>query len=82
MAHKTGAGSSRNGRDSQPKYRGVKVYGGERVKAGGIILRQVGTHFKCGANVKLARDFSIFALKEGTVKFDHLKRVHVVPSSS
>ena len=79
MAHKTGQGSVKNGRDSNPKYRGVKVYGSSRVKAGGIIVRQKGTHFKAGRNVGLGRDYTLFALKEGIVSFDHRKRVHVSP---
>lgn len=74
MAHKVGQGSSTNGRDSQPKYRGVKVYGGQQVKAGGIIVRQAGTKFKAGKNTGLGRDFTIFALAEGVVKFDKTRR--------
>ena len=69
MAHKKGQGSSRNGRDSNPKYRGVKVSGGQAVRAGGIIIRQVGTPFKAGHNVGLGRDFTLFALRDGTVTF-------------
>jgi large subunit ribosomal protein L27 len=69
MAHKKGQGSSRNGRDSNPKYRGVKASGGQAVQAGSIIVRQVGTPFKPGHNVGLGRDFTIFALCEGTVNF-------------
>jgi large subunit ribosomal protein L27 len=69
MAHKKGQGSSRNGRDSNPKYRGVKVSGGQAVQAGGIIVRQVGTPFKPGHNVGLGRDFTLFALRDGTVTF-------------
>lgn len=69
MAHKKGQGSSRNGRDSNPKYRGVKVAGGQAVRAGGIIIRQVGTPFKPGHNAGLGRDFTIFALRDGTVTF-------------
>ena len=67
MAHKKGQGSSRNGRDSNPKYRGVKVYGGQVIRAGGIIVRQCGTPFKPGMNVGMGRDFTLFALRDGRV---------------
>ncbi|HNZ07707.1 MAG: 50S ribosomal protein L27 [Candidatus Cloacimonetes bacterium] len=70
MAHKKGVGSSRNGRDSNPKYRGVKKYGSELVVAGNIIVRQKGTKFHPGANVGIGRDFTIFSLIDGTVKFE------------
>lgn len=70
MAHKKGQGSTRNGRDSQPKMRGVKCFGGELVKPGSIIIRQVGTVFHPGKNVGLGRDFTIYALQEGYVKFE------------
>ena len=70
MAHKKGQGSSRNGRDSQPKMRGVKKYGGEILKAGGIIVRQCGTKFHPGVNVGMGRDFTLFALTDGQVKFE------------
>jgi len=69
MAHKKGGGSTRNGRDSKPKYRGVKVYGGQTIQAGGIIIRQVGTPFKPGANVGMGRDRTLFALRDGSVRF-------------
>ena len=69
MAHKKGQSSSRNGRDSNPKYRGVKVYGGQKVSAGSIIVRQVGTVFHPGRNVGCGRDFTLFALKDGVVSF-------------
>jgi len=69
MAHKKGAGSSRNGRDSQGQRRGVKRYGGEEVLAGNILVRQVGTVIHPGANVGLGKDFTLFALKNGVVKF-------------
>ncbi len=69
MAHKKGQGSSRNGRDSNPKYRGVKCFGGEVVKAGSIIIRQCGTKFKPGKNVGLGKDYTIFALQPGVVSF-------------
>ena len=69
MAHKKGQGSSRNGRDSNPQYRGVKLFGGQSVRAGGIIVRQCGTKFKPGKNVGLGRDYTIYALTDGVVKF-------------
>ncbi len=78
MAHKQGQGSSRNGRDSAPKHRGVKRYGGETVKAGTIIVRQCGTHFKPGLNVKRAGDDTLFATAAGTVKFESTNRVSVL----
>ena len=68
MAHKKGVGSSRNGRDSNPKYRGVKKYGSEYVLAGNIIVRQKGTKFHPGANVGMGRDFTLFSLIDGQVK--------------
>jgi large subunit ribosomal protein L27 len=70
MAHKKGQGSTRNGRDSQPKMRGVKRYAGQVVKAGSILVRQVGTKYHPGANVGIGRDFTLFALIEGEVKFE------------
>ena len=70
MAHKKGQGSSRNGRDSKPKYLGVKKYGGEIVKPGAIIVRQRGTQFHPGVNVGIGRDHTIFALIDGQVKFE------------
>ncbi len=70
MAHKKGQGSSRNGRDSKPKYRGVKKYGGEIVKAGNIIVRQCGTKFYPGPGVGIGNDFTLFALVAGEVKFE------------
>ncbi len=71
MAHKKAGGSTRNGRDSNPKYLGVKRYGGESVLAGNIIVRQRGTHFHAGDNVGVGRDYTLFALKDGKVKFQH-----------
>jgi len=76
MAHKKGQGSSRNGRDSNPKYHGVKLYGGQAAKAGSILVRQCGTAFKPGANVGMGRDYTLFALVPGTVVFNG-KRVSV-----
>jgi large subunit ribosomal protein L27 len=76
MAHKKGQGSTRNGRDSNPQYRGVKVYGGAFVTAGSIIIRQRGTQYHPGFNVGLGTDYTIFALKDGTVEFQG-RKVHV-----
>ena len=70
MAHKKGVGSSRNGRDSQPKMLGIKAYGGEAVTAGSIIVRQRGTVVRPGQNVGVGRDHSIFALIDGIVRFE------------
>lgn len=70
MAHKKGVGSSRNGRDSNPKYLGVKLFGGQAVEAGNIIVRQRGTQFHPGPGVGLGRDHTLFALVDGTVSFD------------
>ncbi len=69
MAHKKAGGSTRNGRDSNPKYLGVKRYGGESVAAGNIIVRQRGTHFHAGDNVGVGRDHTLFALAAGKVNF-------------
>ena len=71
MAHKKGVGSSRNGRDSNPQYLGIKKYGGEVVKAGNIIVRQNGTKWHPGSNVGLGTDYTIFALVDGVVRFEH-----------
>ncbi len=70
MAHKKGGGSTRNGRDSNPKMLGVKAYGGESVSAGSIIVRQRGTQFHPGVNVGLGKDHTLFALTDGQVKFE------------
>ena len=70
MAQKKGGGSTRNGRDSKPKMLGVKVYGGQTVSAGSIIVRQRGTRFHAGTNVGMGRDHTLFALVDGTVSFD------------
>jgi len=80
MAHKKAGGSTRNGRDSNPKFLGVKRYGGESVEAGNILVRQRGTRFHAGDNVGIGRDHTLFALAEGTVKFSvkgSLKRKYV-----
>jgi large subunit ribosomal protein L27 len=70
MAHKKAGGSTRNGRDSNPKFLGVKRYGGEAVLAGNILVRQRGTRFHAGANVGVGRDHTLFALADGKVKFE------------
>jgi len=69
MAHKKGQGSTRNGRDSNPQFRGVKIYGGQQIRTGAIIIRQCGTPFKPGRNVGRGRDDTLFALRDGTVSF-------------
>lgn len=80
MAHKKGQGSSRNGRDSNPKMLGVKLYGGQRARAGSILCRQNGTRWRPGKNVGVGRDWTIFALVDGTVKFDQEgRRINIVP---
>ena len=73
MAHKKGQGSTRNGRDSNAKRRGVKRYDGQVVRAGNIIVRQCGTHIHPGPNVGMGRDFTLFALVDGTVKFENFR---------
>ncbi len=79
MAHKKGQGSCRNGRDSVSKRRGVKAYGSETVTAGSIIVRQCGSKFLAGINVGTGRDWTLFALKDGKVRFDlGGKRVNIV----
>ena len=70
MAHKKGQGSTRNGRDSAPKMRGVKRFAGEQIKAGSILVRQVGTKFHAGNNVGVGRDWTLFALIDGVIKFE------------
>ena len=84
MAHKKGAGSTKNGRDSKAKRLGVKRFGNETVRAGNILIRQRGMKFKPGANVGCGKDFTLYALANGTVKFDSKdgkqKRVNVVIS--
>jgi large subunit ribosomal protein L27 len=80
MAHKKGLGSSKNGRDSNSKRRGVKVFGGEYVNAGSIIVRQKGSKFEPGLFVGQGRDFTLFALKDGVVHFKPSYRVNVIPS--
>ena len=83
MAHKKGVGSSRNGRDSKPKMRGVKKFGGEKVLAGYIIVRQCGTKLHPGKNVGMGRDFTIFSMIDGIVTFEgtgERRRVSVYPT--
>ena len=86
MAHKKGQGSSRNGRDSQGQRRGIKIYGGQTVKAGNILVRQVGTRVHPGQNVGCGRDFTLFAKIAGTVQYERLgkdrRRVSVYPAAS
>jgi large subunit ribosomal protein L27 len=85
MAHKKGGGSSRNGRDSNSQKRGVKVYGGERIHSGGIIVRQVGNTIHAGKNVGTGRDFTLFALADGVVRYEwktnKKKQVSVYPEA-
>ncbi|MFN7144368.1 MAG: 50S ribosomal protein L27 [Myxococcota bacterium] len=84
MAHKKGQGSSRNGRDSNPQYRGVKRGDGQEVLAGNILVRQLGTVFHAGKNVGIGRDWTLFALVDGQVKYEHRlnrKYVSVYPTA-
>ena len=80
MAHKKGQGSTKNGRDSNPQYRGIKLYGGETAKAGSIIVRQCGTKFKPGFNVGIGKDDTLYALTPGPIEFQG-RRVHVRDAS-
>jgi large subunit ribosomal protein L27 len=83
MAHKKGQGSTKNGRDSVSKRLGVKIFGGQEIDAGNIIVRQRGTRWHAGKNVGVGRDFTLFALSNGTVKFDkENRRVHVVAAAN
>lgn len=86
MAHKKGQGSTRNGRDSLPKMRGVKRFAGETVTAGSILVRQVGTKFHAGTNVGMGRDFTLFSKVEGVVKFERYgklrTRIAVYPAGA
>jgi large subunit ribosomal protein L27 len=86
MAHKKGQGSTRNGRDSNPKMRGVKRFAGQEVKAGSVLVRQVGTKYHAGDNVGIGRDWTLFSLIDGVVKFErHGKskmRVAVYPPAA
>ncbi len=80
MAHKKGGGSTRNGRDSNPQFRGVKRYGGENVTAGTILVRQCGTVFHPGRNVGLGSDYTLFALVPGTVRYQPNRKVNIDPA--
>ena len=86
MAHKKGQGSSRNGRDSNSQRRGIKVYGGERVKAGAVIVRQVGSTFHAGKGASLGKDYTVFALVDGIVHYGwktrDKKMVSVLPETA
>lgn len=86
MAHKKGMGSTKNGRDSNAQRRGIKAFGGEQVKAGNIIVRQCGTKMHPGANVGLGKDYTIFSLIDGVVKYErkdkYKKKVSVYPLES
>ena len=86
MAHKKGAGSTRNGRDSNSQRRGTKVYGGETVRAGNILVRQVGSSIAAGKNVGLGKDFTLFSLIDGVVKYEwrtkDQRKVSVYPEAS
>ncbi len=77
MAHKKGQGSCRNGRDSNAKSRGIKKYAGETVRAGNILVRQVGSRFKPGHGVGMGNDYTLFALRDGVVEYQTNKRVHI-----
>jgi large subunit ribosomal protein L27 len=86
MAHKKGQGSSRNGRDSKAQYRGVKVFGGEQVTAGSILVRQVGSSFHAGENVGTGKDYTLWARIDGVVKYEREgkagRRISVYPSGA
>ena len=86
MAHKKGQGSTRNGRDSNGQRRGVKMYAGERAKAGNILVRQCGTRVHPGPNVGVGRDYTLFALVDGVIVYERLgkdrRRVRIVPSAA
>jgi large subunit ribosomal protein L27 len=86
MAHKKGQGSSRNGRDSSAQFRGVKVFGGEEVRAGNILVRQVGSLFHAGRYVGTGKDYTLFALVDGTVKYERKGRdrqkVTIIPAAT
>ena len=86
MAHKKGQGSSRNGRDSKAQYRGVKVFGGQEVSAGSILVRQVGTTFHAGNNVGVGKDYTLWARIDGVVKYERRgrtgKKVSVYPAET
>jgi len=77
MAHKKGQGSSRNGRDSNPQFRGIKLFSGQQARAGSIIVRQCGTKFFPGVNVGMGKDYTLFAKSDGTINFQG-RKIHVV----
>ncbi len=79
MAHKKGQGSTRNGRDSNPQFRGVKRFGGQTVTPGTILVRQCGTRYKPGKNTGLGNDYTIYSRIDGVVRFQEGRRVHVDP---
>ena len=79
MAHKKGQGSTHNGRDSNPQFRGVKRFGGEAVRSGTIIVRQCGTRFHPGLNMGMGNDYTLFAKVDGCVRFQSNRRVHIDP---
>lgn len=83
MAHKKGQGSSRNGRDSEAQRRGIKKFGGENVRAGNILVRQCGTKWHAGRNVGTGRDYTLFALCDGNVRFDRDgRRINIDPAAA
>jgi len=83
MSHKKGQGTSRNGRDSNPQHMGVKKFGGQKVVSGNILIRQRGTRFRAGAGVKMGRDYTLFAVKDGVVEWDKRnRRVNVVDQAA
>lgn len=83
MAHKKGQGSSRNGRDSNPQMLGIKLFGGQTAKAGSIVCRQKGTRWRPGKNIGVGRDWTLFSLVDGTVKFDQNgRRINVIPHAA
>ena len=86
MAHKKGQGSTRNGRDSRGQRRGIKIFAGESIRAGNILVRQLGTRIHPGRNVGMGRDFTLFAKVDGVVQYDRMgkdrRRVSVLPSPS
>ena len=85
MAHKKGQGSTRNGRDSQGQRRGIKLNDGQTARAGNILVRQLGTKFYPGKNVGMGKDYTLYALKDGIVKFDTFrstkKRINIIPEA-
>ncbi len=82
MAHKKGQGTSKNGRASNPQFRGVRASAGQTVTAGSIIVRQLGTRFLPGKNTKIGNDFTLYALCDGTVRFQKNRKIHVDPISA